>query len=482
MAGHLLAKEFLEALEPPISQSSRDKLLHALQTTGQGLATLARLDADALKELGISSPLERASLLAAAADGTVMAPAPTASPAGPVVVEVKMGFTQISAIDTVNQSFSCRFFLDLIWEDPRLIGATSVPDGTWYPKGVYVLNALGELTIAAYAKPILLDSTTGRVLWAQDVQGVMLNTMNLQEFPFDSGTLEIYVHQAETANRHEYVLRPAGGGYNGYRKVNDEDASEREARSVQTFFDVGRDVDEWHIGGFSIEAYEMVGGNSIEYSTLHVYLHVARRWQYYGYKIVLPLCISTAFCLTAFLYDADDLANRNGTSVTMFLATSALLYVVASVLPKTSYLTAIDLFVVQTLFVQFAIGIWSWMLYGFVGGRLNDEMQRTADLLVFLVLVCIYVLCVIAFFWRPLVEGLCTERGTDRHLGARSSAMPNESSSLSGRQAAAAADGGWQARFHRFEKGKNVWPKKRVGEKPSNMLKPHWGHVGDLRA
>jgi hypothetical protein len=127
------------------------------------------LDGDALKEIGVVSPMERASLLAAAADGGVMAPPPRMDPPGPVVVEVKFGFIELSAIDTINQSFRCRFFLDLTWEDPRLIGASSVPDGTWFPKGVYIINAHGALDIAAYSKPILVDSATGRVLWAQDI-------------------------------------------------------------------------------------------------------------------------------------------------------------------------------------------------------------------------------------------------------------------------------------------------------------------------
>ena len=128
-----------------------------------------------------------------------MAPPPRMDPPGPVVVEVKFGFIELSAIDTINQSFRCRFFLDLTWEDPRLIGASSVPDGTWFPKGVYIINAHGALDIAAYSKPILVDSATGRVLWAQDIQGAITNQMSLAAFPFDMDVLEVYVHQAESA-------------------------------------------------------------------------------------------------------------------------------------------------------------------------------------------------------------------------------------------------------------------------------------------
>mgnify|MGYP003683914619 CR=1 FL=1 len=487
-AGMLMARGFLEALVPPISSAARERLLRALEGAGQGLATLARLDADALRELGVESPLERASLLAAAADGAVMAPPPRVTPPGPVIVEVKIGFMHIEAISTVDQCYSCRFFLDLLWDDPRLVGATTVPDGTWFLKGVYLLNALGELTIHAYEKPILLDGKTGRVLWAQDVQGTFSNSMSLHDFPFDTDMLELYVHQAESASRDEYVLRPYGGGWNGYRRLSDGEAHERESRSVQTFFDVTAEIDEWHVSGFSIEAYEITGGNSIEYSEYHLFVHVARRWRYYAYKIVLPLTISTAFCMSAFLYDADDLSNRNGTSVTMFLATSALLYVVASVLPKTSYLTAIDVFVVQTLFVQFAIGVWSWLMYGLLRMRLDGPAQRLADLVAFLTLAAIYVGCVLAFFAHPFRSGLCTAAGMDRHLArlAHGLAGGGDGGARGGGGAhgrvarrGVHGDGAMVSHFHRFEKGRNVWPRKSPGELPPKLLKPHWV---DLRA
>ena len=480
-ANHLVALSFLDSLEPPLATNSRQALLSALESSGQGLSCLSRLDGDALKEIGVVSPMERASLLAAAADGGVMAPPPRMDPPGPVVVEVKFGFIELSAIDTINQSFRCRFFLDLTWEDPRLIGASSVPDGTWFPKGVYIINAHGALDIAAYSKPILVDSATGRVLWAQDIQGAITNQMSLAAFPFDTDVLEVYVHQAEEASRDEYVLRPYGGGWNGYRTRSSEETLELESRSTQCFFDVFTWVDEWSVGGFSIEAYETVGGNGVEYSECHLYLHVARRWTYYAWKIVLPLCICTAFCLTAFLYEAEDLANRNGISVTMFLATSALLFVVAALLPKTSYLTAIDRFVVQTLVIQFAIGVWSWLMFAVVRVRLDEGARDRADLVAFFVLAGAYVLCVCAFFWRPLLAGNVTDDGRHRLLARQGALLERPTPpppGLSGHQLDSGRMGDddetRMTRFHRFEMGRNVWPRKVPGELPLNMLQPHW--------
>lgn len=47
----------------------------------------------------------------------------------------------------------------------------------------------------------------------------------------------------------------------------------------------------------------------------------------------------------------------------MFLATCALLYVVASDVPKTGYLTSIDKLIVSNLTIQALIGASSWAVF-----------------------------------------------------------------------------------------------------------------------
>lgn len=312
-----MAVDMIDAIEPPLTEESREALLCAIEDKGCSLSAISWLDLDGLKELGIRPLLERAHILAASKD--LMAPAPKTPNGGPVIVEVKIGFVALSQIDTVSQTAWARFFVDLYWTDPRLAGATSVPDGTWFPKGVYIPNSAGELCIDAYEKPVLMDSSTGRLLWAQEIQGQLVNRMDLKSFPFDHDAIEVFVHQAEHSSREEYVLRPFGGGWNGYRTRSDEETLSLESTSVNFFFDVFKDLDEWLMHGFTTGAFETVGGNGIEYSWYKVHLHVTRRWGFYVWKIILPLFITTIFCLSAFLFDIDNLDSRNGTSVTMFL-------------------------------------------------------------------------------------------------------------------------------------------------------------------
>mmetsp|Transcript_42702 Transcript_42702/g.109304 ORF Transcript_42702/g.109304 Transcript_42702/m.109304 type:complete len:492 (-) Transcript_42702:1095-2570(-) len=449
-----MAIDTLDAMQPPLCAASREALLRAIEDEHVSLKHITYLDLEGLKELGIEPLMERAQILAAAAEHSVMAPAPTAPGGGPLVVEVKVGFVALGQVDTVAQTAWARFFVDLYWHDPRLVGATSVPDGTWFPNGVYIINSAGDLTIDAYDKPVLVDSATGKVLWAQEIQGTLVNRMDLRAFPFDVDDIEVWVHQSEHSNREEYVLRPLGGGWNGYRSRSDEETAKLESTSVQFFFDVFKELDEWLVHGFSTEAFENVGGNGMEYSWYKVHVHVTRRWAFYVWKIILPLFICTIFCMSSFLFEVSELEARNSTSVTMFLATAALLYVVASLLPKTSFLTDIDKFVVNSLVIQFGIGVWSWVQARLLANY-EEDVQEEADNYVLMVTFVAYMLCAAYFFKTPMLRSLRAMR--NRRSG---SVLPVASNAA--------------VHYHTFERFKNVWPKSEVGEKPPNALDPHW--------
>lgn len=74
-----------------------------------------------------------------------------------------------------------RFFLDLYWNDRRVIGCSHVPDGIWRPANCYVANQHGEMArILHNDTPVLMDSSTGLLLWAVELCGTLQNPMGLQ--------------------------------------------------------------------------------------------------------------------------------------------------------------------------------------------------------------------------------------------------------------------------------------------------------------
>ena len=93
--------------------------------------------------------------------------------------------------------------------------------------------------------------------------------------------------------------------------------------AIQCFFNVDQ-LPEWSLRGFSIDCYTVNGGGPSVYAQSQIHLHVKRHSSFYLWKIVLPLLLSS---FSSFFFDLDNLSDRNATSLTMFLATAALLFV-----------------------------------------------------------------------------------------------------------------------------------------------------------
>ena len=430
-----MALDYLAAVEPPLHPETMRLLEATLPKNHAGLSVIATLGDDGLKEVtGIESVIERARILSAIGTGDdpkrCFAPPPRGPNGEPVIVYPKIGFTNLSQVDTVNQTCHVRFYLDLYWHDPRMVGMSKVPEGIWRPADCYIINQHGEMTrILHDDRPTLIDSSVGLLLWPVELVGEIQNPMKLHAFPFDADAIEIHIHQNERSSRDEYLLRP-------YKKDEDEKCA------VRFFFGVFDDLTEFDVVGFSRDCYEDIGGNQIEYSNCKLVLHVVRRWQFYLWKVsstprkcdapsdalaatampdvdrtgamlprrqvAMPVMMCTVFSFSALFFpitgdrapddtkglfnnalDAEALSERNNVAATMLLASSALLYVVASTLPKTSYLTTMDKFVLLNLLIQFEVAQVSWLTCGVffpVETKAANDINLVAFILLFAVL------------------------------------------------------------------------------------------------
>lgn len=339
------------------------------------------------------------------------APPPLGANGAPVVVRPKIGFTNLNNIDTVIQTVFVRFFLDLYWNDPRMVGATYVPENIWRPAGCYVINQVEDMSVVDHEEqPILVDSKTGLFLWPIEFCGAVVNEMNLRDFPFDRDSIEVHVHQAESSSRDEFILRPF------------DDPSE-EQQAVRFFFNAFDAVTEFEIQGFSRECWEQTGGNLKEYSHCLLQVHVVRRSIYYLWKLAFPTIVTTLFCFSSFFVpvtiedgdvvdpgslfntkvDVDAFAERNNLAATMFLAQAALLYMVAEAIPKVSYLTKMDYFVNINIAIQFCVAVISWVSTGVF--TVHDiATAATINLVTFAILLVVLVIATIWLVAVPFVK------------------------------------------------------------------------------
>ena len=150
----------------------------------------------------------------------------------------------------------------------------------------------------------------------------------------------------------------------------------------------------------------------------------------------------------------DALTERTNVAATMFLASSALLYVVASTLPKTSYLTTMDKFVLANMLIQFSVAIVSWLSTGVFFQLSNDA----ASLLNF---VAFFVLLGLLFLSSAVILGVPMWKAARKDRTAWPDTLMRENEST---------------RFYPFELFVNVFPPWQPGSKnPVQLPEKNYG-------
>jgi hypothetical protein len=312
-----------------------------LRKHGAGISDLAQLGFKGLEQLGIASPIDRTRILDATVDKVIRADAPKRADGGPVQVRVKFGIALLCGINTVDQTCCIKLFIDLYWIDPSMIGADPghIPSYVWRPDG-YVYNTIGNGEKSRHHELILSDPSRGLLLCPLEFEVLLSNPMDLRAFPFDSDAVELIFIQSEDSSSDDWEIVP--------------DHEDGVAKSAKCFFDI-ESLGEFELKGFSIDCYNQMGGNGIPYAHAALNLHLVREPDYYLWKIVMPIFLTTAICFSSLLFANDALADRINTSATMFLTTMALLFVVSTDLPKTTFLTKIDVYLNTSMMVQLGV-------------------------------------------------------------------------------------------------------------------------------
>jgi hypothetical protein len=143
------------------------------------------------------------------------------------------------------------------------------------------------------------------------------------------------------------------------------------------FFALGCEgnFNDWEIVGFSDKltvAPESTSGQQCDEFTLRI--HILRKSSFYMWKTIFPIWLLSLYSLKSYGYHPDDLDARDSLGSTLLLATFAMLYVTGSYLPKTDFLTSIDLITIATLALQFAGGCVSVIFFTILEYNKGDEL------------------------------------------------------------------------------------------------------------
>ena len=265
------------------------------------------------------------------------------NPEGPTLVDLGLFIVDITRINEVDNTFRIQGYIDLVWCDPRLAfdaEATSTGerlfiehaaalelDRIWWP----------DLEFANQTEPrknenrALVIRSDGTVDYEELFVAVLKSPFDLREFPFDRQLLEVeiesFIWTDEVLRFHEET------GKIGFSDTLE--MPEWKIRSVESSVGSRKEVRD-----------------RAPFSEFLLRIEVARKPGYYIWKLVLPLvllvCVSwIVFWLTDWLVNG-----RLGMAFRGVLIVVAYQFVISGSLPKVSYLTLMDSFLMFSFFMM----------------------------------------------------------------------------------------------------------------------------------
>jgi len=262
---------------------------------------------------------------------------PLIKPGGPNDVQVRTGLKDVSFTEVVHGEVEVVFWLQMEWEDERLVwdpfvydGLIRLPDDSlvWKP-AFYFFNIRDKDDVDLYRSPITINSS-GTVKFEMNKRGIFLcGWHSISLFPFDSALCPIYLNAAQRSNKFD--------GSIGIRFLDLDDNYDTSANVTQEIR-VRSDGD-----------YSQIGFNfCFERNPFGFWL-----------RLVIPSLLLNFIGFMAFWI--DEAAESAALGITTLLCTLALRD--SLVLPDVSEFTWVELFMLMNVMFQGMVLLLSFIDY-----------------------------------------------------------------------------------------------------------------------
>ena len=282
-------------------------------------------------------PPVAANMSEAELEALALPPVPEAGDQG-IEVNFRITVLHIGRVDTREQTVHIRMGIVLYWTDPRMVGWTSpiLPPTIWGPE-VWLKNQTGGVTVE-YEQFAVTDATEGRMKRIVNFESLIIMPMDLRNFPFDIQTLApewVSISHWRQLDGSRGGSLPMGQSYH-LRPV----WRETEGEPVTMFF-TGH-IAEWELHSYTIKVNSKKHPAGFTISSISLQFIISRSYSYYLARIVAPLTVLTIAAHLNHGLPPDQLSSRLANVHTAFIASFALLFVVAEQVPRVNHLTIID--------------------------------------------------------------------------------------------------------------------------------------------
>lgn len=296
----------------------------------------------------------------------------------PTKIYIGLYLLDLISIDDVQQSFKADFFALMRWNDPRLAIANPSETQTlrhfdleeiWHPM-TYIIN---QRRLSRQLDDIFRVDPAGNVQYAQRFFGELSSLLNFKDFPFDRQTLALQVVSFRySPDEVEFVIDAQRTG-------------QREQLSL-----VG-----WSIGKGQTElTTEYLQVQDRQLARVDFTLDVKREKPFYVIKALIPLFLIIFMAWSVFFIDPSTIGPQIGIPTSAVFALFLFNHRISTLLPRVSYLTRIDKFILCSIILVF-ITLGESVITATIAQKgkkeLSLKVDRWARYLYLLLFVCVVI-------------------------------------------------------------------------------------------
>jgi len=279
----------------------------------------------------VEATIENIAPLTATSHRRLKRPAPDGRP---TKVWLQVYVIDVDDVSSADQNFGASIYYEARWHSPDLKHDGPLPvfediSHVWTPS-LTVANQ--QMAWDSYPDFVEI-SPDGKVVYRQRTWARFSQALNLHDFPFDTQQLTIHLVSANETND-EVAFLP----------LRDAPAGVAEHFSVPDFRVIGWSSEPAAFPSATVEG--AVAGFRLS-------IDVKRRPMFFLIKIVLPLCLIVIMSWIPRWIDPQHIATNIGVSATAFLTLVAYLFATNVLLPRVSYVTRMDLFILLSMLMVF---------------------------------------------------------------------------------------------------------------------------------
>jgi len=255
---------------------------------------------------------------------------------GPTRVTLVVFFINVTEINSAKQSFTANVYAEARWRDERLAHPGRGPvrkdlEAVWNPR----LQIVNQRNITFTFPDLVEISPGGDVTYRQRMWGDFSQPLNLREFPKD---------------RQVYSIEVVASGYT----PEEVDLVPEEYDTYGLSKELS--LPDWNVEGWNTEIISLPSARDEQRLVrLAKFSFTARRKAgYYLYKIIIPLILIVAMSWVVFWIDPKEGGIQIGVSMSAMLTLIAYRFAIGADVPKVSYVTRMDIFILGGTVLIFA--------------------------------------------------------------------------------------------------------------------------------